>query len=71
MRAIRLPVPSMTLPAVLCFLVACHLGPTEMTYLLKDASEVLSNMPGFDLSQERQDALSYNCLAGDNWYRRP
>ena len=70
MRGIRLPVPGMTLPAVLCFLVACHLGPREMSYLLRDAGALFSSMPGLSVLDAQQEILARNSFAGYNWYMR-
>ena len=71
LTALRIPIPNMTLPSVLCCLVACHLGPDKLRELLKKSKDRRKSFPDLAISEEQRDLFSQNSFAGSQWFERP
>ena len=66
----RLPTPNMTLPSVLCCLVACHLGEEKINALLKKTNRCRNELPGLTIEEKQHELLFDNSLAGSQWFLR-
>jgi hypothetical protein len=60
----------MTLPSVLCCLVACHLGADKTKDLLRETTKVRELFPGLSIKKEQLKLLSDNSFAGSQWFER-
>jgi len=67
----RLPTPNMTLPSVLCCLVACHLGTEKLRALLDKTKEQRESFPSLAISPQQFELFSRNSCAGSQWFERP
>lgn len=71
LNALRIPIPNMTFPSVLCCLVACHLGPAKLKDLLNKTREARQVFPHLDIPKAQSDLLFDNSFAGSQWFERP
>lgn len=71
LNAFRLPIPNMTLPSVLCCLVACHLGADTLRVLLDKTKKERESFPPLAISTEQLELFSRNSFAGTQWFERP
>jgi hypothetical protein len=71
LNAFRLPIPNMTLPSVLCCLVACHLGSDKLKALLDRTKKQRESFPPLDISADQFKLFSGNSFAGSQWFERP
>lgn len=67
----RVPVPNMTLPSVLCCLVACHFGADKVKQLIEQTKKTRDSFPGLDIKDEQKVLFSNNSFAGSQWFERP
>ncbi len=70
LNALRLPIPNMTLPSVLCSLVACHLGVLKLRDLLARTAEIRKAFPSLAISKEQGQLFFHNSMAGSQWFER-
>jgi hypothetical protein len=71
LNSLRLPIPNMTLPSVLCCLVACHLGADTLRALLDKTEKQRKSFPSLAISQEQLGLFLHNSFAGSQWFERP
>jgi len=71
LNAFRLPTPNMTLPSVLCCLVASHLGADMLKALLDKTKNQRESFPSLAISSEQLELFSRNPFAGSQWFERP
>jgi len=71
LNGFRLPIPNMTLPSVLCCLVACHLGTDMLKALLDKTKKQRESFPSLAISPEQLELFSRNSFAGSQWFERP
>jgi len=69
-NSFRIPVPNMTLPSVLCCLVACHLGAEKTNDLLTQTKDVRNSLPGLSIEKKQNELLLDNSFAGSQWFER-
>lgn len=67
----RVPVPNMTLPSVLCCLVACHFSVGTVKQLLELTKKARDSFPELDLVDKQKVLFSNNSFAGSQWFERP
>lgn len=67
----RVPVPNMTLPSVLCCLVACHFGVDRVEQLLVLTKKARDSFPELALVDKQKELFSINSFAGSQWFERP
>jgi len=70
LNSFRLPIPNMTLPSILCSLVACHLGVDKMKDLLSMSKDIRRDFPGLAIEEEQLKILFSNSFAGSQWFLR-
>jgi len=71
LKSFRVPIPNMTLPSVLCCLVACHLGANHLKDLLDKTENTRELFPHLAISEEQKALFSHNSFAGSQWFERP
>lgn len=71
LNTLRIPIPNMTLPSVLCCLVACHLGIAKLKDLLDKTRQTREAFPHLDISVSQRELLFNNSFAGSQWFERP
>lgn len=67
----RVPVPNMTLPSVLCCLVACHFGVDRVKQLLVQTKNARDSFPELALVDKQKELFFINSFAGSQWFERP
>ncbi len=70
LNSFRVPVPNMTLPSVLCCLVASHLGANEIKKLLELTKKIRGSFSDLAIIDTQKDLFYTNSLAGAQWFER-